>query len=76
MKVYIEKLFDYTLKRKGEKIYSIVEENGEYVKGIGCCGWKTQKACMNRINELGYQFCGVVVKHQNYSHWADFQFAK
>ena len=74
--VKIEELIDYTMKRKGERIYSLIDENGNSLKGIGCCGWKAKQACMTRLNELGYEYGGMVTKHQHYSHWADFTPAK
>ena len=74
MKVYIEERIDYTLKRRGDRQYSIVDENGKYVNRGGC--WKTKKACMDRLNEMGHEYGGTRTVHQNYSHWAEFTPAK
>ena len=74
MKVYIELTIDYTLKRKGDRMFTIVDENKQYVNKGGC--WKTKKACMTRLQELGLEYIGTYTVHQHYGHWADFQFAK
>ena len=76
MIVKIEELIDYTLKRKGDRMYSLIDENGAYLKGCGATGWRTKKACMKRLQELGYEYGGMITKHQCYSHWADFVPAK
>lgn len=74
-KAYILKSTDYTLKRKGETRYMVVDENKNYVNMTG--GWlKTRKAAMNAIIGKGLEFAGEIREHKNYSHWADFQFAK
>lgn len=70
MKVKILETIDYTLRRKGNRIYTIVDENGRPVRNSGC--WKTKAACRKHIDELGYQFTGVVTEHKNYQHWASF----
>lgn len=79
-KAYVLKTIDYTLKRKGDVKFTIVDENGNYLNfGI----WKTKKACIEHgFNENVWKVEGYVlqkemlVKHQNYSHWSNFEFAK
>lgn len=71
MLVKIKETIDYTLKRKGDRIYTISDVNGDMVVNSG--SWKTKKACLKRIEELGYEYGGMYTEHQNYSHWADFQ---
>ena len=75
MEVYIKRTIDYTLKRKGEKMYSICDVKTEQIVPNSCF-WKTKKACMNRLLELGHEYIGQKTVHQNYAHWADFEFAK
>ena len=76
MKVYIQKIIDYTLRRKGEKRFLIVDENGEYVNMTGGY-YRSLKAAKNTVTLKGFEFMGVLpTVHQNYEHWADFEFAK
>ena len=79
-KAYVMRTIDYTLKRKGDKQFTIVDENGEH---LNFGAWKTRKACIengwnvNRWGVEGYELQkDMLTKHQNYSHWADFEFAK
>ena len=71
MKAYIKETIDYTLKRKGDRIYTMVDENKQDILKGGA--WKTRTACMKRLKELGYEYVGKVTVHENYSHWADFE---
>lgn len=79
-KCYVLKIYDYTLKRKGDRCFIIVDENGNY---LNFGSWKTKKACIehgynkNNWNVEGYVLQKeMLVRHQNYSHWANFEFAK
>lgn len=71
MKVKILETIDYTLKRKGDRFYTIIDGNGRIVDGAGL--WKTKAACRRRLEELRLEYTGTVTEHQNYKHWADFQ---
>ena len=70
MEVKILETIDYTLKRKGDRIYSIVDLNGRRVDRSGF--WRTKSACMRRIKELRLEYVGLEVENMNYRHWADF----
>ena len=70
MKVKILETIDYTLSRKGHRVYTIVDENGRPISKSGC--WKSKATCRKHIEELGHEFTGVVTEHKNYQHWASF----
>lgn len=71
MKAYIQKTIDYTLKRKGEIAYLVVDENKNFIPTTGGY-WKTKKAAMTRLNEKGLEYVGTFTVHQCYSHWQNF----
>lgn len=78
-KAYVKRTIDYTLKRRGDRVFTIVDENGEY---LNYGSWRTRKACEIAFEENPWDVQGyelqkdMITAHQNYSHWADFQFAK
>lgn len=61
---------DYTLSRKGHRLYWIIDDDGCIVDGSGC--WRSKAACRRRIGELGLTEIGLVTENRNYRHWADF----
>ena len=69
-KVKILECIDYTLSRKGHRIYWIANEDGSTLAQSGC--WRTKSACRRRIDELRLEYTGTVTENRNYSHWADF----
>lgn len=78
-KAYVLRTIDYTLKRKGDRAFTIVDEDGKYLN-FGM--WKNRKACIEAFNEnhwgvQGYELQSeMLTKHQHYSHWEEFEFAK
>lgn len=70
MEVKILEVIDYTLKRKGDRMYWIVNKEGKIIERSGC--WRSKSACRRRIEELNLEYTGIVTENQNYSHWADF----
>ena len=71
MKVKILEHIDYTLSRKGYRLYTIIDANGRILDGAGC--WKSKAACRRRLESMRLEYTGTVTEHHNYSHWADFQ---
>lgn len=74
IKVQIKEVIDYTLKRKGDRMYYLIDDQGKALPRAGI--WKTFKACMAELTRKGFEFGGLVTVHQNYSHWADWTLVK
>lgn len=74
MNAWIKEVIDYTLKRKGDRIYYLVDAAEKPIPMTGC--WKTKKAAMDELNRKGFQYNGIITVHQNHSHWAGWQPAK
>lgn len=78
-RAYVKRTIDYTLKRKGDRIFTVVDENGNFLNyGV----WRTRKACReafvrNPWGVTGYDLHNeMITEHRNYEHWAGFEFAK
>ena len=76
MKAYIEKVIDYTLKRKGDKTYRIVvvDDSNRIINEFGRL--KRKSVAKRLLKELGIKYAGETVAHKNYEHWKDFKFAR
>ena len=74
MYAWIKETIDYTLKRKGDRIYCLVDSDEQNIPMTGA--WKTKKAAMDELKRKGFQYAGTITDHQNYRHWAGWQPAK
>jgi len=74
MKVRIKEVIDYTLKRKGDRVYYLVDEQGAYIGKGGT--WRTRTAARISLERNGFEYAGIFTVHQNYSHWAGWTPAK
>lgn len=69
IKVFIKKTVDYTVRRRGDEVYTAVDRYGRMIWEVGC--WKRFHSCKNCLELLGYEYVGLKEVHQNYQHWAD-----
>ncbi len=74
MEVKILQEIDYTLNRKGDRRFIVVDMFGNQIPGTGC--WKTLSACKKLLQIKGFVLKEVVTVHKNYEHWKHFKFAK
>ena len=55
VKVFIKKTVDYTVRRRGDEVYTAVDRYGRMIWEVGC--WKSFQSCKNFLELLGYD-CG------------------
>lgn len=71
VKCKVRRIIDYTLSRRGHRVYVGVDMAGNVIDLAG--SWKSLSACRRHMEKMGMIYEGYETVNQNYKHWADFE---